>query len=65
MAKACAIFAHLLLAFSKCHELFDHEALHSNYGVCLSEPGDKADFLCSAFANVKCYNSTPPNWYQT
>jgi hypothetical protein len=53
MAKTCAIFAYLLLACSECHELFNHEASQSNYGACLSAAGDKAEFLYSAFANVK------------
>jgi hypothetical protein len=52
-AKTCAIFAYLLLACSECHELCNHEASHSNYGACLSAAGDKADFMYSAFADVK------------
>jgi hypothetical protein len=52
-ARTCAIFACLLLACSTCHELFNHEASQSNYGACLSAAGDKAEFLYSAFADVK------------
>jgi hypothetical protein len=52
-ARTCAIFAYLLLACSECHELFNHEASQSNYGAYLSAAGDKADFLYSAFADVK------------
>jgi hypothetical protein len=33
--------------------LFNHEASQSNYGGCLSAAGDKAEFLYSAFADVK------------
>jgi hypothetical protein len=51
--RTCAIYAHLLLACSECHELFNDEALQSNYGACLSAVGDKAEFLYSAFADVK------------
>jgi cytochrome c553 len=53
MAKTCAIFAYLLLACSECHELFNNEASQSNYGACLSAAADKAEFLYSAFADVK------------
>jgi hypothetical protein len=53
MARTCAIFAYFLLACSECHELFDHEASQSNHGACLSAAGDKAEFLYSAFADVK------------
>jgi hypothetical protein len=52
-ARTCAIFAYLLLACSKCHEIFDHEASQSNYGAFLSEAGDKAEFLYSAFVIIK------------
>jgi hypothetical protein len=52
-ARAYAIFAYLLLACSKCHDLFNHEASQSNYGACLSAAGEKAEFLYSEFANVK------------
>jgi hypothetical protein len=52
-ARTCAIFAYLLLACSKCHELFNHEASQSIYGACLSAAGDKAEFLYSEFADVK------------
>jgi hypothetical protein len=52
-ARTCAISAYLLLACSECHELFNHEASQSNYGACLSAAGDKAEFLYSAFADVK------------
>jgi hypothetical protein len=52
-ARTCAIFAYLLLACSECHELFNHEASQSNYGACLSAAGDKAEFLYSAFTDVK------------
>jgi hypothetical protein len=51
--ERCAIFAYVLLACSKCHELFHHEASQSNCGVCLSAAGDKAELLYSAFADVK------------
>jgi hypothetical protein len=53
MARSRANFAYLLLACSKCHELFNHEVLQSNYGACLSAASDKAEFLYSAFADVK------------
>jgi hypothetical protein len=53
MARTCAIFAYLLLACSKCHERYDHEASQSNYGACLSAAGDKAELLYSASADVK------------
>jgi hypothetical protein len=52
-ARTCAIFAYLLLACSECHELFNDEVSQSNYGACLSAASDKAEFLYSAFANVK------------
>jgi hypothetical protein len=52
-ARTCAIFAYLILACSECHEVFNHEASHSNHGACLSAAGDRADFLYSAFADVK------------
>jgi hypothetical protein len=52
-ARTYAIFAYLLLAWSECHERFNHEASQSNYGACLSAAGDKAEFLYSAFAIVK------------
>jgi hypothetical protein len=52
-ARTCAIFAYLLLACSKSHERFSHEASQSNYGAFLSEADDKAELLYSAFANVK------------
>jgi hypothetical protein len=42
--------AYLLLACSKCHELFNHEDSQSNSGACLSAAGDNAEF--SAFADV-------------
>jgi hypothetical protein len=47
------ILAFLLLAYSECHELFNHETLQSIYGVCSSATGNKADFLYSAFADFK------------
>jgi hypothetical protein len=53
MAKTCAIFAYLLLACSECHEIFNHEASQSNYGACLSAAGNRAEFMYSAFADVK------------
>jgi hypothetical protein len=53
MAKTCAMFAYLLLACSECHELFNHEASQSNYGACLSAAGNRAEFMCSAFADVE------------
>jgi hypothetical protein len=53
MAKTCAIFAYLLLACSECHEIFNHNASQSNYGACLSAAGNRADFMYSAFADVK------------
>jgi hypothetical protein len=52
-ARTCAIFAYLILACSKCHEVFNHEASQSNHGACWSAAGDRADFLYSAFADVK------------
>jgi hypothetical protein len=52
-ARTCAIFAYFLLACSKCHELFNHEASQSNYGACLGAAGDKAEFLSSKFADDK------------
>jgi hypothetical protein len=64
-ARTGAIFAYLLWACSECHELFNHEASQSNDGACLRAAGDTAEFLCSAFAHVKSYNSTGLNWYQT
>jgi hypothetical protein len=51
--RTCAIFAYLLLACSKCHELLNHKASQSNYGACLSAAGGKAEFLYSEFADVK------------
>jgi hypothetical protein len=56
-AKTCAAFAHLLLACSECHELFNQEPSHSNYGACLSAAGDMAEFLYSVFADVKMSQS--------
>jgi hypothetical protein len=50
MAKTCAIFAYLLLAYGECHEPFNHEASQSNYGACLSAAGEKAEAM---YANVK------------
>jgi hypothetical protein len=41
------------MACSECHELWNHEASQSNYGACLSAASDKAEFLYSAFADVK------------
>jgi hypothetical protein len=38
---------------SKCHELFNHEVSQSNYGACLTAASHKAEFLYSAFADVK------------
>jgi hypothetical protein len=32
----------LLLACSKCHEIFDDEASQSNYGAYVTEAGEKA-----------------------
>jgi hypothetical protein len=52
-ARPCAIFAYLLLACSKCHELFNYEASKSNSGACLGAAGDKAEFLSSKFADDK------------
>jgi hypothetical protein len=52
-AKTCAIFAYLLLACSECHEPFNHEASQINQCACLSAAGDKAEFVCAAFADVK------------
>jgi hypothetical protein len=40
---------YLILACSKCHELFNHVASQCNYGACSSTAGDKAEFLYSAF----------------
>jgi hypothetical protein len=58
--QTCAIFAYLLLACSECHELCNYEPSQRSYGACLSAAGDKADFLYSAFADVKMlqFNST-------
>jgi bacterioferritin-associated ferredoxin len=53
-----ATFAFLVLACSECHELFNHEASQSNCGACLSAAGDKAEFLYSAFADVKMLQFT-------
>jgi hypothetical protein len=53
MAKTCAIFVYLLLACSKCHELFNHEASQSNYCACMSAAGHEAEFMYSAFADAK------------
>jgi hypothetical protein len=52
-ARICAIFAYLLLACSECHEISNHEASQSNYCARLSVAGDKAEFLYSAFGDVK------------
>jgi hypothetical protein len=52
-ARTCAIFAYLLLACSKCHEVFTYEASQSNYGAFLSAAGDKAEFWYSEFADFK------------
>jgi hypothetical protein len=64
-AKSCAIFAYLLLACSKCHELLKNEASQGNFCACLSAASNKADFMHSAFADVKMANSSASNWYQT
>jgi hypothetical protein len=58
-AKTCAIFACLLLACTKCHDLFTHEASQSKYCACLCAAGNEVDFLYSAFSDVKMlrYNS--------
>jgi hypothetical protein len=50
--KTYALFSYLLLACSKCHEIFNHEPSQSNYGACLSAAGDKKEFLYSAFADI-------------
>jgi hypothetical protein len=53
-AQTYAIFAYWLLARSKSHELFfNHEASQGNYCACLSAAVDKAEFMYSAFADVK------------
>jgi hypothetical protein len=52
-ARTCAIFAYLLLACSKCHELFNLEASQGNYGACLSAAGNQAEILYSAFPDDK------------
>jgi hypothetical protein len=62
-ANTYAIFAYLLMACSEYHELFNHDASHSNYCACSSAAGDEAEFVYSAVADV--HNSTVPNWYQT
>jgi hypothetical protein len=54
-AKTCAVFACLLLACSKCHEMFNPEPSHSKYGACLSAAGYMAEFLYSVFADVKMF----------
>jgi hypothetical protein len=51
-AKTCAIFAYLLLACGKCHELCDHEVVTYDC-ACLSAAGDKAEIMYSAFSGVK------------
>jgi hypothetical protein len=45
--------AYLLLAGRECTELFNRVASQSNSGACLSAADDKAEFLHSAFADVK------------
>jgi hypothetical protein len=60
MARTCAIFAYLLLACSECHARFYHEASQSKYGASLSAAGDKAEFLYSAFADVKMLQFNSP-----
>jgi hypothetical protein len=40
----------LLLACSKCHELFNHEASQSNYGASVTEAGEKAKTNHAALA---------------
>jgi hypothetical protein len=52
-AKTFAIFAYLVLPCSECHELLNHEASQSNYCARLSSAGDEAEFMYSAFADVK------------
>jgi hypothetical protein len=46
---------------------FYHDASHSNHCACLSHSaaGDTAEFMYSAFGDVKRYNSTAPDWYKT
>jgi hypothetical protein len=58
-AKACAIFAYLLLACKECHEPLNHEGSQSNYCAWLSVAGDAVEFMDSTFADVE----TAPNWY--
>jgi hypothetical protein len=58
-AKTCASIAYLLLACGKRHELLNHEASQRNYRACLSAAGDEAEFMCSAFADVKMLQLLP------
>jgi hypothetical protein len=53
MAKTCAIFAYMLLACSKWHAFFYHEASQGKQCAWLSAASDKAEFVCSAFADVE------------
>jgi hypothetical protein len=42
-----------VIGMQRMPELFNNEASQSNYGACSSAAGDKAEFLFSAFADVK------------
>jgi hypothetical protein len=53
MAKTCAIFAYVLLACIEGHELLKLEASQSNSCACSSAAGNGAEFMYSAFADVK------------
>jgi hypothetical protein len=41
------------LVSSECHERYNHEGSQSNYCACLSAADSKAEFMYSAFADVK------------
>jgi hypothetical protein len=58
MAKTCAIFAYLILAYSNCREISNHEASKGTYGDCSSAAGNQAEFLYSAFADDTIENVT-------
>jgi hypothetical protein len=53
--------------YSPHRSFFYHDASHSNHCACLSHSaaGDAAEFMYSAFGDVKLYNSTAPDWYKT
>jgi hypothetical protein len=50
----------LLLAYSECHKLLNHEASQSNYCACLSAAGRKAEFMDSAFADFEILKFNSP-----